>query len=176
MSGAQHSQVAKRYAEALFTTLDAADHSRISQELKGAITVLEDPVVRDVFRHPKTTRERKSVLIRLMELSPIMETFLLLIVEKSREGLLPSMEYHFEQLVLKAQRTTIADVISAIPLSDETLRALTQKLELLTGKTIRLETQLDPRIGGGMIIKIDGKVIDGSISHTLRQFQRTLVP
>ncbi|NMB20778.1 MAG: ATP synthase F1 subunit delta, partial [Firmicutes bacterium] len=93
---------------------------------------------------------------------------------KSRETLLPSVAYHFEQLVLEAEQTTIAEVISAVPLTGETLDELQQRLYTLTGKTIRLQTKIDPSIVGGMIIKVDGKVIDGSVNNTLRQFQRSL--
>lgn len=173
MSEVTHSQVAKRYAEALFTSLDAADHRLMSQEFETVITVLEDPVIQGVFRHPQTTKERKRALIGKMQLSPTLEKFLLLIVEKSREALLPSMEHHFRQLVLETEGITIAHVTTAISLSEETLCQLQQRLNTLTGKTVRIQTKVDPRIGGGMIIKVDGKVLDGSISHTLKQLQRS---
>ena len=97
----------------------------------------------------------------------------MLIVEKSREALLPSMEHHFRQLVLETEGITIAHVTTAISLSEETLCQLQQRLNTLTGKTVRIQTKVDPRIGGGMIIKVDGKVLDGSISHTLKELQRS---
>jgi F-type H+-transporting ATPase subunit delta len=178
MSITRHSQVAKRYAEALFATLVQSDHSQatrgINDEFKQIVEVLADTQVRQAFNHPKTSKERKGQLIGLMKLSPIAENFLLLLVEKSRETLLPSIAYHFEQLVLDTERTTIADVVSAVPLTSETLEGLKQRLLKLTGKSIRLQTKVDPSIGGGMIIKVEGKVIDGSVNNTLKQFQRSL--
>ncbi len=178
MSTTRHSQVARRYAEALFATLSQSDQEQtirsINDEFVGILEILSDPKVNEVFHHPKTSKERKAQLIRLMNLSPIAENFLLLLVEKSRETLLPSVAYHFEQLVLDADQTTIAEVIAAVPLTSETLDELQQRLHKLTGKTIRLETKIDPSIVGGMIIKVDGKVIDGSVNNTLKQFQRSL--
>ncbi|HBN96422.1 MAG TPA: ATP synthase F1 subunit delta [Firmicutes bacterium] len=177
MSIIKHSQVAKRYAEALFATITPSDQTPvgISEEIQQVISILEDPKIHSVFHHPKTSKERKGELIKLMKVSPITETFLLLIVEKSREELLPSIAYHFEQLVLDAEQTTIAEIVSAIPLTTDTLEGLTQRLQKLTGKTVRLQTSVDPSIGGGMIIKVDGKVLDGSVSHTLKQFQRSFI-
>lgn len=177
MSMTKHSQVAKRYAEALFATIVASDHApaSISEEIQQVISILEDSKIHSVFHHPKTAKKRKGELVKLMNVSPITESFLLLVVEKSREGLLPSVAYHFEQLVLEAQQTTIAEIVSAIPLATETLENLTGRLQKLTNKTVRLETKIDPSIGGGLIIKVDGKVIDGSISHTLKQFRQSLV-
>ena len=116
MSMTKHSQVAKRYAEALFATIVASDHApaSISEEIQQVISILEDSKVHSVFHHPKTAKKRKGELVKLMNVSPITESFLLLVVEKSREGLLPSIAYHFEQLVLEAQQTTIAEIVSAI--------------------------------------------------------------
>lgn len=175
MSMTKHPQVARRYAEALFSTLNPADHLAISEELCQVVQILGDAKIDAVFHHPKTAKERKGGLIKLMGLSPISENFLLLIVEKSREALIPAIAYYLEELVLKAQLTTKAEVTSAVPLNVETLDGLKHKLHKLTGKTVRIETKIDPAIGGGMIIKVDGKVIDGSVDHTLRQFHRSLL-
>ncbi|NLL43687.1 MAG: ATP synthase F1 subunit delta [Firmicutes bacterium] len=175
MTATKHSQVARRYAEALFATADPAARSQLKAEFEHVLTILGDPKVKDVFHHPRTSRERKGEMIKLMQLSPIMENFLLLIVEKSRETLLASIAHYFEQLVLEAQHTTIAEVISAIPLSAETLTGLEQKLNQFTGKTVHLNTHIDSSIGGGLVIRVDGKVLDGSVTNTLKQFQRSLI-
>ena len=84
MSAAKHSQVARRYAEALFAAADPSFLSELNEEFRLVIAILEDPKVKDAFYHPSTSRERKGQLIKLMQLSPVMENFLLLIVEKSR--------------------------------------------------------------------------------------------
>ncbi len=175
MSAAKHSQVARRYAEALFAAADPSIRNELNEEFKLLLTILEDPKVRDAFHHPNTSRERKGQLIKLMQLSPVMENFLLLIVEKSREAILSSISSYFDQLVLEAQETTIAEVVSAVPLPTETLTGLEQKLQEFTGKAVRLQTHVDSSIGGGLIIKVDGKVIDGSVSNTLKQLQRSLL-
>lgn len=175
MSTTKTSQIARRYAKALFSASLPADRREMAQEFKQVLAVLEDPKVHDAFHHPRTSKEQKRELIRLMQLSTIMESFLSLVVEKSREAFLPAIASHFEELVLEAQQTTLAEVISAVPLNEGTIQGLKQKLSTITGKTVLLRTNVDPTIGGGMIIKVDGKVIDGSVTHTLQQFQRSLV-
>lgn len=174
MSGAKNSQVSRRYAEALFAAVSPADRALVLDEFQDVLTVLSDPQICEVFNHPRTSRTNKNELIRLMKRSKTMENFLLLIVEKSREQYLPAIRLHFEQQVLKAKQTTLAEVISAVPLTPETLQELTKKLGKLTQKTVLISSKVDPQIVGGMIVKVDGKVIDGSVSHTLKQFQRAL--
>lgn len=174
MSTNTNSQIARRYAEALFGIVQPDDGTTILNEFKQVLLVLQDPEISRVFKHPRTSLVRKSELIRLMDLSKTMRHFLLLTIEKSREQLLPQIEKRFEALILNSQQTTIAEIISAVDLLPETLTKLQQRLEELTAKTVRLNTSIDPKIGGGLIIKVDGKVIDGSIAHSLENFQRTL--
>ena len=103
-----------------------------------------------------------------------MENFLLLIVEKNRDPFLAQIEREFASLVLTWQKITVAEVVSAVQLSPATLRQLQLQLEQISGKTVQLKTSLNPKIGGGLIIKMDGKVIDGSVAHSLQRFQRSL--
>ncbi len=118
MNITRNSQIANRYARALFL---AAGETRIEldEELKKVLKVLEDPVVSRVFYHPRTARERKAELIRLMQLSPVLQSFLLLVVEKGREALLPFIAQDFECLVLEEQNTTVAEVTAAVEMRCE---------------------------------------------------------
>lgn len=174
MSTNTNPQIAKRYAQALFASVPEGTRSQVSEEFKQVLKVLEDPDIQRAFTHPRTSLDRKEKLIRLMQLSDVMENFLLLVVEKSREPWLAHMEEEFELLVLSSQQTTIAEVTSAVHLKEEALADLKKKLGKLTGKTVLIRTNVDPLIGGGMIIKVDGKIIDASVKNTLRQLQRKL--
>src|SRR5690554_6297578 len=118
MNTTRNSQIANRYAKALFLAAGGR-HAELHKELSGVLTVLQDPVINKVFYHPRTSQQRKVELVRLMGLSDLLESFLLLVVEKGREGLLPLMHRDFERLVLQDQNTTIAQVTSALELSQE---------------------------------------------------------
>lgn len=167
-------QIALRYAKALFSVVPSDERSLIVEEFNRAVSVLQDPKIKQVFSYPRTSKARKSELIRLMNLSHTMENFLLLLVEKSREVLLPLIEREFEHLVLKAQNTAIAEITSAITLSDSVLKRLQNQLESLTQKTIVLRNKVDSKIGGGLIIKVDGQVVDGSITSSLKRLEQSL--
>lgn len=174
MTEAHNSQIGRRYAEALFNSIPISEQTRVLDEFKQVILILEDVKIKEVFNHPRTSKSHKDELIKLMKLSRIMEDFLRLIVDKSRERFLIQIANWFEHLVLEAQQTTKANVVSAIPLSANILETLKQKLERLTGKKIIIDTKVNPTIGGGMIITVDGKVIDGSVTSALEQFQSSL--
>jgi F-type H+-transporting ATPase subunit delta len=173
MNITRNSQIANRYARALFL---AAGETRIEfdEELKKVLKVLEDPVVSRVFYHPRTARERKAELIRLMQLSPVLQSFLLLVMEKGREALLPFIAQDFERLVLEEQNTTVAEVTSAVEMRSEERNALERRLSTLTGKKVLLRTAVDPGVGGGLVIKVDGKVLDASLKHRLELFAQSI--
>lgn len=174
MSSLNNSQIAKRYAQALFDVVPAEERTALSEEFQQVLMVLQDPQIKRTFTHPRTSTSRKAELIRLMNLSNTMENFLLLIVEKNRDPFLAQIEREFASLVLTWQKITVAEVVSAVQLSPATLRQLQLQLEQISGKTVQLKTSLNPKIGGGLIIKMDGKVIDGSVAHSLQRFQRSL--
>lgn len=167
-------QIARRYAQALFDVVPAKERGTVLDEFKQALVVLADPKIHQVFTHPRTSLASKTELIRLMKLTKILENFFFLIVEKSREPFLSAIQKQFEELLLNAEQTSIADIIAAVPLNAETMTSLKKRLEELSGKTVRLNPMIDPTIGGGLIIKIDGKVLDGSVTNSLQRFQRTL--
>ena len=162
MSEVTHSQVAKRYAEALFTSLDAADHRLMSQEFETVITVLEDPVIQGVFRHPQTTKERKRALIGKMQLSPTLEKFLLLIVEKSREAA-PSWNTTSGN---GAGNRGVTICLTAISYPRNSTNF--NRVETLQAR-LAYSDQGRPTNQQRMIIKVDGKVWTAALA-TLKSF------
>ena len=51
---------------------------------------------------------------------------------------------------------------------------LTAQLTKKLGRTIRLECTVDPSLLGGMVVRVDGKVIDGSLKHKLQQIKEVM--
>ncbi len=173
MNATRNSQIAKRYAQALF--LAAKENSaQLNEEFKQVLAILEDPVVNRAFYHPLTSRERKTELVRLMQLSELMESFLLLVVEKGREALLPAIGQAFLQLVLDQQNTTVAQVTSARRLDAQEQAELQRKLSALTGKKVILNAYVDASIIGGLVVQVDGKILDASLRHRLDMFVHSL--
>ena len=67
-----------------------------------------------------------------------------------------------------------ATATSAIALTKEQTAALHQKLEALTGKTIDLQTKVDPAVLGGIRLDIDGTELDGTVQNRLAALRRNI--
>jgi F-type H+-transporting ATPase subunit delta len=98
--------------------------------------------------------------------------FLRLLVRKNRVAILHQIVRAF----LKKYReyAGIIDVQAATgyDLSDFQVKALQKKLEEITSKEVQLTIHKDPSVQGGMAVRIEDTVIDGTIKHQLRELQK----
>ncbi len=94
-------------------------------------------------------------------------SFLKILCEKGR---ITGFEECFEiyrKLLSEHEKRSIANIISAVELTDKEKSELAEKLGKKMGITVTLNCRVDPSIIGGLIIETDGKVIDGSIRERL---------
>ena len=59
-------------------------------------------------------------------------------------------------------------------LSEEEKTELKNKLEKRLGRTICLECAIDETLLGGLVVQVDGKVIDGSLKHRLHEIKEVM--
>ena len=76
----------------------------------------------------------------------------------------------YRALVREVNQTVLAEVSSAIELSDEQKESIRQKVVSMTdAKAVELSTNVDDSLLGGVIIKIGSQVIDASLRGQLRR-------
>ncbi len=63
------------------------------------------------------------------------------------------------------------DVLSAVPLTDNELRAIVAKLEAQTRKRIETKTTVDPSLIGGIAVKYGDNLLDGTVKAGLRRLK-----
>ena len=68
----------------------------------------------------------------------------------------------------------VGEVRSAVPLSDDQLRRLTEGLERATGASINLKAVVDPSVLGGVVATVGDTVIDGSVRTRIDQLKSRL--
>lgn len=80
----------------------------------------------------------------------------------------------YEELYNSARKLSTAYVTSAVELSEEEKTELKNKLEKRLGRTICLECAIDETLLGGLVVQVDGKVIDGSLKHRLHEIKEVM--
>lgn len=170
------SKVARRYASAyLQTVLQLSKLKQAKEDMlfieattsgsKDLQLFLKSPIVK--------SDDKKEALETIFESHVTKESFSLinLLVHKGREGLLNEISREFLNLYNLHEGIVEVDVTTASTLSEDQKKELLKSLENKTGKTIKMNLSVDESIRGGVIIKIDDTVIDGSVKHKISQLK-----
>lgn len=64
--------------------------------------------------------------------------------------------------------------VTALPLSEEQIKRLTDKLSAITGKNAQIINRVDPDCLGGVRLDYDGKRVDGSVANRLEAVRNLL--
>ena len=67
-----------------------------------------------------------------------------------------------------------AQVTSAVPLTESEKQQLAEKLSARFGRTVTLECAVDESLLGGMVVRVDGKVLDGSLRGRLHAVKEVM--
>ena len=76
--------------------------------------------------------------------------------------------------VAKGAGREVAEVRSAVALSDDQQRRLADALSKATGSQVNLKVVVDPTVVGGIVATVGDKVIDGSVKNRLDQLKSRL--
>lgn len=174
------SAVARRYAQALFSLArDRGVLDEVERELGAAARAVEENAdLKSVLEHRLIPpRTKKQVLGSLIEgkVSRITANFLYLVIDKQRERHLGAIAREYIRMADAARKTREVQVTSAHPLSDSELRSIRCALEAKYGTAVKIVTAVDPAILGGVVVKIDDQLLDGSLRGRLERLRARLV-
>jgi F-type H+-transporting ATPase subunit delta len=88
--------------------------------------------------------------------------------------LLPALAEIYGVLVNAARGIVAAEVTGAIALTETQERALVEALKAPAGGELELTTKVDPRVLGGLRVKMGGKTYDGTVRGHLAALRRSL--
>ena len=171
--------VVKRYATALFD-LAASEGAmaKYEEEVKVIVKALHDePDFMAVLQDHKVTRENKINIVENVftdKVSSPVVGLLVLLVNKGRQSEILNVLEAFLDMVKAESGIIKAVVTSAIPLKEEQLKALQEKLETSTKSKIELETIVDSSIIAGLIVRVGDKVVDASYKGELLTLKKQL--
>jgi len=173
-------KLATRYARALLAALpDPTARDRVSAFLGALGETLETSrAIREAFEDPATPRSSRLDALRGLAREQGMpgevETFLGTVVEHGRIPQLPVIATVFRELHEHEQGVVAATITTARPM-DEALRDRARRaLEAMTGKKVRLTTEVDADLIGGAVTQVGSMVYDGSLRTQLESLRRRM--
>lgn len=94
-----------------------------------------------------------------------------LIVGAGRINDLPAIAQQLVQRTAALKGEAVAEVRSAVPLTDDQLARLTQAIKARTDLDVTIKNVVDPTVIGGVVTQIGDEVLDGTVRTRLNQLR-----
>ncbi len=175
--------VSKTYGEALYeVAMESGEDKAIQlmEEIKGLMKILEEnPDFDKLMKHPGIAKQEKLQVVENVfkgRISNELEGFLNVVVSKERYGELPAIFAYFIDRVKVQLKIGVAYVTSAVELSMAQKEAVTAKLlETTDYRKIEPVFEVDSALIGGMVIRINDRIVDSSIRTKLEGLTKQLL-
>lgn len=169
--------LSERYAIALF---DIAEKGNILDEFRNELRSIEEvlnenPELVKFLEHPAIDKNDKKDVVQQVFGGKISDTAintLKLILDNNRIKAFSSIIRSYTEILNKKRNITVAEVITAIQIDEETIEKLKNKLQEKLGQNVIIDAKIDERIIAGMVVKIQDKEIDGSIRTKLENMKK----
>jgi F-type H+-transporting ATPase subunit delta len=167
------------YATALVAVADAEGvHDRVGDELFAFSKAVErDPKLRDALTNKALPLENRRALIQDIlgdRAHPVTISLASFVVEAGRARDLGKIADGVVALSAERREQAVAEVRSAVPLSDAQRTRLEAALSQATGHKVEAKVVVDPTVVGGVVARVGDLVFDGSIASRLKDAKQVL--
>lgn len=171
------SGVASRYANALF---ELADEAGSLDAVAGDLIQLRDMLnesadLNQLVRSPAYSADERAAAFKALlssaGASGLVSNFVGLIIKNRRLFLLGDMISGFLALLAEKRGEVSADVTSAHALSDAQLASIGAALKTATGRDVKINTEVDQSLLGGLVVKVGSRMIDSSLKTKLNSLK-----
>lgn len=172
-SGSVLTQIARPYAVALY---DLAAEAKAQSEVEGSLNDVADLIGESddfagFLRSPAIAADVKykavEAIVEKAGLPELTANFLRLVAKNGRLFALSAIITEFKTISARERGEIRAEVTSAAPLSKAQLTALSDTLKAKAGKSVSLDTHVDPTLIGGLVVKVGSQMIDTSLKTKL---------
>lgn len=173
-------EIAAPYAQALMSVAQANNLTEaFGNDARGLVGLLdESEQLRTFLENPFIPGDgKKAVVNRILgdDTNPFFRNFLMLLVDRKRIYVLSAVCQQYLALLRELNQTVLAEVTSAVPLSDAQQQAVKEKVIAMTNaREVELSQKIDSDLIGGVIIKVGSQVVDASLRGQLRRLSLRL--
>ncbi len=173
-------QVDITYGNALFEL--ALEENKIDSLFEEAVALVdilkENQDIIKLLNHPKVSKEEKQNLVKETfdgRVSDELTGLISMVVNKGHISHIISILQHFIKQVKKEKNIGVATVASAVELSQTQKDAIEKRLiDTTSYDTMEISYSVDKSLIGGLVIRIEDRVVDSSIKTKLENMSRTL--
>jgi F-type H+-transporting ATPase subunit delta len=167
------SDLARGYAQALFQIARAEGAlEQVEDELFRFARLLENENrLREALSDISLPPEHRAKMVEELlgkKASPHTVNIISFLVQQGRARDLPKIIDSLVQLAAEERERAVAEVRTAVPLDDEDREKLIKAITKATGKHVDLKVIIDPDVIGGLLVRVDDQVFDGTVKRRLQ--------
>ena len=151
---------------------------RVEDELFRFGRILDrEPELSRLLSDTATPVDKRVGLLRDVlggKVTPVTATLLEQVVRNPRSRNLDVAAEELSELAAARRDRYVAHVRTPVRMTGEQEQRLTDSLTRLYGRPISLQVELDPDLLGGLVVRVGGELIDGSVAGRLAAARRAL--
>lgn len=173
--------VSKTYGDALFElAVEENLTDSLLEEIQMVKAVLkENEDFEKILMHPEISKTEKLQVIENVfkgQTSDALTGFLRIVVTKGRYKDLPDIFAYFIARVKEYKKIGVAQVTSAVPMTDGQKQKIEQRLlDTTRYETMEIDYKVDESLIGGLMIRIGDRVVDSTIKSRLGKLTANLM-
>lgn len=175
----------RNYARALLELANEAERSggaklgEISAEaLQLRVLLEQEPdLLRLISVQTLSVQERGQIIERILKgrINDLLYRFLIVVNEKNRLEYLPGMLAALEKLVEEQRGIVEIDAFVAANMDEPAQRSVAESISKALGKQVIMHQHVDPKLIGGLKLRIGDQLIDGSVAAQLRLMKDRMI-
>lgn len=182
MANAQDA-LANVYASSLFELAEQAGGrakiEEVSSELEQVLELSRsDRMFREFFHSPIIDVNARQEALRSMfhgRVTDLTLRFMLVLNRKGRLSAIENIAAAYDHLMQDSFGRVEVDVFTAGPLGDEARSEIQRMVQSALGKEPVLHAYTDPKMIGGIKLRVGDRLIDGSVASKLRRLKDDLL-
>jgi len=174
--------VTRKYAHALFDVAQREQQvEAVGRDLASVAALVEGSAeLKAIFDTPLVTPRKKRALVEALvaaggPIRPEVARLLLMLADRDRLRSVGDLAAAYAARVMDVGQAVTADVVTAVPLSEQGQSQLAVALGKVTGRTVTVNARVDPAIVGGVVARVGSLVFDGSVVRQLERLRERLL-
>jgi ATP synthase F1 delta subunit len=167
------------YARALFEAAQNAKRvDAVDADLGAFVEALDASAELQAFlENPQVESVAKADVLAQLSAGAdeLVTNTLRLLAEKGRAGEIDHVYAEFRALVDQSRRRIAVELTTAHELSDAEAKAIVERIEKASGRSVEATRSVDPELIGGMILQAGSLRVDASVRGRLERLRRELV-
>jgi F-type H+-transporting ATPase subunit delta len=167
------------YATAIVAVADAEGVlAKVEDELYTFAKATEtNPDLREAITDASLPVDNRTAIVREVigeRAHPVTVSLVSFLIEAGRARDISKVAETVAAIAAERRRREVAEVRTAVPLSEARRERLAAALSRATGREVEVKVVVDPTVVGGVVARVGDEVFDGSIASRLEDAKQVL--